>query len=84
MENVPELLRSAEYASSSEAAERRASASKDGVLNAADYGVPQTRRRAIVIGVARRGRRRGPSATHCDPDAGPLGRRRMADLPRGR
>lgn len=40
-----------------------------GVLNAADYGVPQTRRRAILI--ASRTRRVGrPPATHYDPRDG--------------
>ena len=36
-----------------------------GVLNAADYGVPQRRRRAIVIG-SRCGRPSLPTATHCN------------------
>jgi len=52
LENVPELLKSAEF----EALEkrlRRAAISykvKSDVLNASHYGVPQPRRRAIVIG----------------------------------
>lgn len=50
MENVPQLLRSAEYASFKEAAEDLGFSIVDGVLNAADFGVPQTRRRAIAIG----------------------------------
>jgi DNA (cytosine-5)-methyltransferase 1 len=51
MENVPELLRSAEYADFKEAAETELGYRVEArILNAADYGVPQTRRRAIVIG----------------------------------
>ena len=51
MENVPELLRSAEYADFKAAAEDELGFRVEGrILNAADYGVPQTRRRAIVIG----------------------------------
>jgi DNA (cytosine-5)-methyltransferase 1 len=74
MENVPGLLRSPEYL------EFRASLGKNfsviqGVLDAADYGVPQHRKRAIVIGckdtvVAL------PSPTHGNPDALQLGRSR--------
>ena len=52
MENVPELLRSAEYAAFKKAAEDELGFRVEGrILNAADYGVPQRRRRAIVIGV---------------------------------
>ncbi len=51
MENVPELLRSAEYADFKQAAEEELGFVVDErILNAADYGVPQTRRRAIAIG----------------------------------
>jgi DNA (cytosine-5)-methyltransferase 1 len=68
MENVPELLVSEEYASFREAALSRGFLVAEGVLNAADYGVPQRRRRAIAIGM------RGllpalPPATHSDPAA---------------
>lgn len=51
MENVPELLRSAEYEAFRRAAEQLGFAVEGRVLNAADYGVPQTRRRAFVVGV---------------------------------
>ncbi len=65
MENVPELLRSAEYADFKAAAERAPYGYRiEGrVLNAADYGVPQTRRRAIVIGT-RLGAVPWPEQTH--------------------
>lgn len=70
MENVPELLRSAEYVSFKSAAEHELGYLVDGrVLNAADYGVPQRRRRAIVIGV-RAGRIPWPQQTHYDPEVG--------------
>ncbi len=52
LENVPELLKSAEF----EALEKRLKLDSNGyrlkseVLNASHYGVPQARRRAIVIG----------------------------------
>jgi DNA (cytosine-5)-methyltransferase 1 len=50
MENVPELLKSAEYQAFKTAAEGLGYTVEGRLLNAADYGVPQTRRRAIVIG----------------------------------
>ena len=43
MENVPELLRSAEYAAFVDAAERLGFRIEGRILNAADFGVPQTR-----------------------------------------
>lgn len=68
MENVPELLRSAEYVSFKALAEQELGYTVEGrVLNAADYGVPQRRRRAIVIGV-RGGEVLWPKQTHFDPD----------------
>jgi DNA (cytosine-5)-methyltransferase 1 len=67
MENVPELLRSAEYEAFKNAAEEELGYTVEGkVLNAANYGVPQRRRRAIVIGV-RDGRIPWPKQTHYDP-----------------
>jgi DNA (cytosine-5)-methyltransferase 1 len=51
MENVPELLRSAEYDSFRRAATKLGFTVDGRLLNAADYGVPQTRKRAIVIGL---------------------------------
>lgn len=50
MENVPELLRSAEYLDFAEAAGELGFTVDGRILNAADYGVPQRRRRAFVIG----------------------------------
>jgi DNA (cytosine-5)-methyltransferase 1 len=74
MENVPELLRSAEYTSFQRSARRLGYSVEGQVLNAADFGVPQTRRRAIVIGI-RNGEMRWPAPTHAHPEeAGALGR----------
>jgi DNA (cytosine-5)-methyltransferase 1 len=50
MENVPQLLTSGEYASFLDAARKLGYEIEGRVLNALDYGVPQARRRAIVIG----------------------------------
>lgn len=66
MENVPQLLTSVEYETFRAAAEQRGFGVDGRVLLAADYGVPQLRRRAIVLGV------RGetpvwPDPTHGDP-----------------
>jgi DNA (cytosine-5)-methyltransferase 1 len=68
MENVPQLLRSGEYRAFRRAAESLGFAVDGRILNAADYGVPQTRRRAFVIGV-RHGDPPWPAATHASaPD----------------
>ena len=50
MENVPELLCSAEYHAFADAARAHGYVVDGRILNAADYGVPQRRRRAIVVG----------------------------------
>ena len=71
MENVPELLTSPEYVAFSAAARADGFVVEGRVLNAADLGVPQRRRRAIVIGV-RGAAPRWPAPTHVPPDsAGP-------------
>jgi DNA (cytosine-5)-methyltransferase 1 len=67
MENVPELLVSEEYAQFKDAVIARGYLVEDDILNAADYGVAQRRRRAISIG-SRVGRPVLPAATHSDPD----------------
>jgi DNA (cytosine-5)-methyltransferase 1 len=74
MENVPELLRSAEYAAFKEAAQspEHGFHVEERILNAADYGVPQTRRRAIVVGTRAQGYV-WPQQTHWPKPAGPEG-----------
>lgn len=68
MENVPELLRSGEYVAFADAAEQLGFEVDGRILNAADYGVPQRRRRAIVVGV-RDGSFEWPEQTHFPSDA---------------
>jgi DNA (cytosine-5)-methyltransferase 1 len=68
MENVPALLRSIEYAQFAEASKSLGFEVSGRVLNAADFGGPQTRRRAFVIGV-RGGNPVWPLETHRPPDA---------------
>jgi DNA (cytosine-5)-methyltransferase 1 len=72
MENVPELLVSQEYKEFRAAARKRGFSVQGTVLNAADYGVPQRRRRAIVIGV-QEGAPPWPAPTHSSPDVPVLG-----------
>jgi DNA (cytosine-5)-methyltransferase 1 len=67
MENVPPLLASQEYVEIERQARRLGFNVISTVLNAADYGVPQTRKRAIVIGL-RDGEPTFPPATHADPN----------------
>lgn len=71
IENVPPILKSQEYAEIRMEAERLGYQIEGRVLNAADFGVPQTRRRAIIIG-SRIGRPMFPSPTHYDPSKGKM------------
>lgn len=66
MENVPELLASSEFDQIKERAESLGYLLVSAVLNAADYGVPQRRKRAIVIG-SLKGMPKIPAPTHVDP-----------------
>jgi len=70
MENVPQLLRSAEYSEFCRAAAELGFEIEGEVLNAADFGVPQMRRRAIVIG-SRTISPTMPRPTHFAPDVVP-------------
>lgn len=51
MENVPELLKSLQFAALKHATEDLGYGVAAGVLNAVDFGVPQQRKRAFVIGI---------------------------------
>ncbi|MEA2495909.1 MAG: (cytosine-5)-methyltransferase 1 [Thermoleophilaceae bacterium] len=66
MENVPELLDSQEFAHFRDAARAMGYTVEGRVLNAADHGVPQRRRRAIAIGTML-GNVPWPEPTHRDP-----------------
>jgi DNA (cytosine-5)-methyltransferase 1 len=68
MENVPELLRSQEFDEIRLRAESLGFTVKAAILNAADYGAPQTRKRTIIVGW--RGANEPdfpPQQTHADP-----------------
>lgn len=63
LENVPPLLRSAQYEQLLGAAHALGYTVEATILDAADYGVPQRRKRALVIG-SRVGQIGFPDATH--------------------
>jgi DNA (cytosine-5)-methyltransferase 1 len=69
MENVPELLASLEFVEIKKMAQDMGYSLVYSILNAADYGVPQRRRRAIVI-ASKVGAPRLPDPTHFDPIKG--------------
>ncbi len=66
VENVPPLLQSAEYQEMKRLAESLGYEVEGRILNTADFGVPQTRKRAIIIG-SRVGKPSFPVPTHVDP-----------------
>lgn len=51
IENVPEILKSKEFEGIKDTAVRLGYELAHGVLNAADFGVPQRRRRAFIVGL---------------------------------
>lgn len=63
MENVPELLKSQEFAEIKSEAEKLGFTVVSKVLHAVDFGVPQKRKRAIIIG-SRIGIPKHPEPTH--------------------
>lgn len=74
MENVPGLLKSSEFSDITSRAESLGfQMLQPAVLNMADYGVPQTRRRAIAIGIKTSSFEMDliptfpPAPTHCAP-----------------
>jgi DNA (cytosine-5)-methyltransferase 1 len=69
LENVPQFLASDEYPAMFEEATGRGFRVASAILCAADYGVPQTRRRAFVVGsrIGDPAAEFPPRRTHCDP-----------------
>ncbi len=67
MENVPPILKSAEYQEITKDAEKLGYRVEGRVLNAADYGAPELRKRALIIG-SRIGEPPFPAPTHRNPN----------------
>ena len=67
MENVPQLLKSPEFDEFKAQLDSKWEVD-EGILVAADYGVPQVRKRAFALG-SRRGAVKLPAPTHAAPDA---------------
>lgn len=74
MENVPQLLGSLEYQEIVESAKAAGFTVWSGALLAADYGVPQLRKRAIIVGAKDIGPNSAfpPLKTHFNPKKKPL------------
>lgn len=66
MENVPPILKSAEYQEIKREAEKLGYNVEGRILNAADYGAPQLRKRAFIVG-SRIGDPPFPARTHRNP-----------------
>lgn len=71
IENVPQILTSDEYPQIKEMAEALGYVIREKVLHAVDYGVPQKRKRAIIIG-SRVGVPTHPEPTHVSSDKATL------------
>ena len=67
MENVPPLLKSQEYVEIKRLAEAMGYRVEGRILNTADYGVPQVRKRAIIIGLLGKPPSY-PTPTHVNPE----------------
>ncbi len=69
MENVPRLLDSPEFGELVQTARELGYRVEGRILDAADFGTPQRRRRAIVLGVTEGLRLEWPTPSHQDPGA---------------
>ena len=68
MENVPDLLKSQEFEEIKKQTQKIGYHIKARVLNAADYGVPQRRQRAIIIAALKENGLVSPVPTHVNPE----------------